>query len=101
MGTHDHYCEHGVAAVTWNGTEYFAHGDGFLDTRVDTPRIAVALAKSLGQFVDALSGPWTVPVAPEVLAARSELNACKQGEGPTQLDQLIGTDLVRPLEDVP
>ncbi len=59
MGTHDYYCEKGIAAETWSGHRYTAKGDGNLepkDVRFSVP----ALEESLNQFLDATLGDYSI-----------------------------------------
>jgi hypothetical protein len=104
MGTHDYYCEHGVSAQPWSGTEYVAHGDSFLQAE-DLRRVAAAVAASLDEFGAALNpSQQSQPSAGNL--ANPGLDACQAptipaglGQAATQLSAL--TQLPRPILEPP
>lgn len=54
MGTHDHYCEYGLPARTWDGREtYVAHGDAFMSPLSDVPHASRAVRSSLTELLAA------------------------------------------------
>lgn len=53
VGTHDHYCEHGMTASTWAGSTYSAFGDAHM-MHADVEHASKAVIDSIGQVADAL-----------------------------------------------
>jgi len=98
MGTHDYYCQHGVAVTTWRGTEYTAHGDAFLgdDDIVNGTRAVVA---SLEQLADALAADSKVSSG-EQWASPAEFDACRAETLPLGIDLVAGSRAAEPLQDV-
>jgi len=99
MGTHDYYCEHGVFAELWSepdatcvdcpsGRAYVAHGDGFLDERVDVPRASYAVALSLRSLGRALL-PGSDVSALATPSPRADLDACNGTTIPNGLSSAV------------
>jgi hypothetical protein len=54
-GTHDYYCEHGMATSTWSGEQIVLSGDAYMRDE-DAVRAAIAVRKSLEAVLDMASG---------------------------------------------
>ena len=99
MGTHDYYCEHGVFAELWSepdaacldcpaGRAYVAHGDGFLDEKVDVPRASYAVALSLRSLARALL-PGSDVSALASPSPSADFDACRGTTIPSGLSSAI------------
>ncbi|MCA9629102.1 MAG: hypothetical protein KC766_15585, partial [Myxococcales bacterium] len=74
MGTHDHYCEHGLTVTTWGGEDYIAHGDAFLQDE-DLRRASGAVKTSLELLLAAFATP-PEPGAPSLAKRLPQVDVC-------------------------
>ncbi|HEY4159573.1 MAG TPA: hypothetical protein VGM29_15795, partial [Polyangiaceae bacterium] len=89
MGTHDYYCEHGLAVRTWDGRDtYLAHGDSFMDASEDLPRVRAAVKASLHSFLHVLSGGEDLK-ALLPFTARGDFNTCWGDSAPSGLASAV------------
>lgn len=58
-GTHDHYCEHGLAVSTWDNKQAIIMGDAYMRP-TDVDRASDAVMTSLEDFLHVASGHMTV-----------------------------------------
>ena len=82
-GTHDYYCEHGVALVSWNGQQFVALGDSFMRPE-DEERTANAVRDSLAQVLDAFAGKVELTGHRETAAAIAPegFDVCREAHFP-------------------
>lgn len=81
-GTHDYYCEHGIATSTWSGEQIVLSGDAYMREE-DAGRAAVAVRSSLEAILDMASGVTSnVELHPENPII-STFDVCINNEMPT------------------
>lgn len=78
-GTHDYYSEHGLSLVTWSGKPFVALGDAYMRP-ADAERASNAVALSISQFLDAVSGK--ISVADSLQVEPEAFDVCNQTRFP-------------------
>jgi hypothetical protein len=82
-GTHDYYCEHGIALVSWSGQPFVALGDSFMRPE-DEERTATAVRDSLAQLLGAFAGKVELTGHRETAAAIAPegFDVCREAHFP-------------------
>lgn len=89
MGTHDHYCSHGLEVRTWNNPaddQYIAHGDAHMRPQ-DTTHAARAVRDSWKQFLNAYKVGEPSGLPSELISQITDFNACTSSHMPPGLSK--------------